>query len=45
MAINWGEWQWNAWEKGLAGYSPEVQAFFRAKRERKRQRREAPRGE
>ncbi len=34
VAINWGEWQWNAWEKGLAGYSPEVQEFFRANRQR-----------
>ena len=34
VAINWGEWQWNAWEAGLAGYDPETQAFFRAYRQR-----------
>ncbi|MBV9789244.1 MAG: SDR family NAD(P)-dependent oxidoreductase, partial [Chloroflexi bacterium] len=34
IAINWGEWQWNAWEKGLEGYNPEVQTFFRENRKR-----------
>lgn len=29
IAINWGEWEWNAWAAGLTGYSPEVQQFFR----------------
>ncbi|GCE29298.1 hypothetical protein KDA_47820 [Dictyobacter alpinus] len=32
IAINWGEWQWNAWEAGLSGYDEETQAFFRANR-------------
>lgn len=31
--INWGEWQWNAWEGELAGFTPDVQAFFRRNRE------------
>lgn len=30
--INWGEWQWNAWEGELAGFSPDVQTFFRRNR-------------
>ncbi|HJT58207.1 MAG TPA: SDR family oxidoreductase, partial [Ktedonobacteraceae bacterium] len=34
VAINWGEWQWNAWEAGLGGYDPEAQAFFRENRRR-----------
>ena len=34
VAIGWGEWQWNAWEAGLAGYDVEVQAFFRENRAR-----------
>ena len=29
VAINWGEWEWNGWEAGLSGYSPEVAQFFR----------------
>ncbi|MEM8530261.1 MAG: beta-ketoacyl synthase N-terminal-like domain-containing protein [Chloroflexota bacterium] len=32
IAINWGEWQWNAWEEGLAGYDSDMQDFFRANR-------------
>jgi acyl carrier protein len=32
VAINWGEWQWNAWEEGLAGFDPEIQEFFRENR-------------
>jgi acyl transferase domain-containing protein len=32
VAINWGEWQWNAWDAGLSGYDEETQAFFRANR-------------
>jgi acyl transferase domain-containing protein/acyl carrier protein len=32
VSINWGEWQWNAWEKGLEGFDPEIQAFFRENR-------------
>jgi acyl transferase domain-containing protein/acyl carrier protein len=34
LAINWGEWQWNAWGAGLSGYDPEVQEFFKKSRER-----------
>ncbi len=26
ISINWGEWQWNAWEAGLRGLSQEIQA-------------------
>lgn len=33
LSINWGEWQWNAWEDGLAGYEEGVQAFLRANRQ------------
>jgi acyl transferase domain-containing protein/acyl carrier protein len=32
VAINWGEWQWNAWDAGLSGYDEQTQAFFRANR-------------
>jgi hypothetical protein len=31
-SINWGEWQWNAWEEGMGGFSAEVQEYFRANR-------------
>ncbi|MGV9551665.1 KR domain-containing protein, partial [Streptomyces ardesiacus] len=34
VAIGWGEWTWNAWEAGLAGYDTEVQTFFRENRAR-----------
>ncbi|WP_267715823.1 type I polyketide synthase [Streptomyces sp. CoH17] len=34
VAIGWGEWTWNAWEAGLAGYDNEVQTFFRENRAR-----------
>ena len=34
IAINWGEWTWNAWEAGLAGYDQELQAFFKQNRQR-----------
>lgn len=34
FAINWGEWQWNAWEAGLAGYDENTQTFFKANRQR-----------
>ncbi len=33
VAIDWGEWQWNAWETGLVGYDIEAQAYFRAHRQ------------
>jgi NAD(P)-dependent dehydrogenase (short-subunit alcohol dehydrogenase family)/aryl carrier-like protein len=32
IAIDWGEWQWNAWENGLAGYGAEAQAYFKENR-------------
>ncbi|MEU1904649.1 type I polyketide synthase [Streptomyces hygroscopicus] len=34
VTIGWGEWQWNAWSAGLAGYDAEVQEFFRTNREK-----------
>ncbi|HEU5271639.1 MAG TPA: SDR family oxidoreductase [Jatrophihabitans sp.] len=34
LAVDWGEWAWNAWEEGLAGYTEELQEFFRANRAR-----------
>lgn len=33
LAINWGEWQWNAWEAGLSGYDQATASFFRANRQ------------
>jgi len=33
VAIDWGEWQWNAWEAGLTGYDMAAQTFFRAHRQ------------
>jgi NAD(P)-dependent dehydrogenase (short-subunit alcohol dehydrogenase family)/acyl carrier protein len=32
VAIDWGEWQWNAWDEGLAGFDPAVQELFRQNR-------------
>ncbi|MFJ2554492.1 MULTISPECIES: beta-ketoacyl synthase N-terminal-like domain-containing protein [unclassified Streptomyces] len=34
LTIGWGEWQWNAWEAGLAGYDVEIQEFFRTNRQK-----------
>jgi acyl transferase domain-containing protein/acyl carrier protein len=34
IAVNWGEWQWNAWEAGLSGYETELQNFFKQNRRR-----------
>jgi acyl carrier protein len=34
VAVNWSEWQWNAWDEGLTGYDAEVQAFLRENRQR-----------
>ena len=34
VSIAWGEWQWNAWSQGLAGYAPEARAFFEKNRDR-----------
>lgn len=33
VAIDWGEWQWDAWDAGLEGYPPEAQAYFRERRQ------------
>ncbi len=33
VSIDWSEWQWNAWEAGLAGYDIESQHFFRTQRQ------------
>jgi hypothetical protein len=33
-SVNWGEWTWNAWEEGLAGYDEALQKFFRENRAR-----------
>nr|WP_294167626.1 SDR family NAD(P)-dependent oxidoreductase [uncultured Sphingomonas sp.] len=32
VSIGWGEWQWDAWGEGLAGFPEEVQTFFKWKR-------------
>ncbi|WP_146057350.1 type I polyketide synthase, partial [Streptomyces sp. SM12] len=32
LAVGWGEWQWNAWEAGMAGYDPEMRDYFRDNR-------------
>jgi len=29
FSIDWGEWEWNGWEAGLASLSDEVRSFFR----------------
>lgn len=34
LAIDWGEWQWNAWEAGLAGYDAGTRAFLKEHRAR-----------
>jgi acyl transferase domain-containing protein len=34
VSVNWGEWTWNAWEGGLAGYADSLQEFFRENRAR-----------
>jgi acyl transferase domain-containing protein/acyl carrier protein len=34
IAIDWGEWQWNAWEEGLNGYDSDIQLFFKEHRQR-----------
>src|SRR5204863_6607950 len=33
VALDWSEWQWNAWEEGLSGYPSEAQQYFRGRRE------------
>jgi amino acid adenylation domain-containing protein len=34
IAVNWSEWQWNAWETGLSGYGRELENFFKHSRRR-----------
>jgi acyl transferase domain-containing protein/acyl carrier protein len=34
VAIDWSEWQWDAWEEGLLGYGEEARAFFKAHRQK-----------
>lgn len=34
IAVDWGEWQWNAWSAGLVGYDTLVQEFFIENRRR-----------
>ncbi|MFI6225939.1 SDR family NAD(P)-dependent oxidoreductase [Micromonospora echinospora] len=34
LAVDWGEWTWNAWADGLDAYDPDLQRFFRDHRER-----------
>jgi acyl transferase domain-containing protein len=34
LSVNWGEWTWNAWSAGLAGYADSLQEFFTANRAR-----------
>ncbi|MBB5873482.1 acyl transferase domain-containing protein [Allocatelliglobosispora scoriae] len=34
LSVNWGEWTWNAWTDGLAGYADSLQEFFQANRAR-----------
>ncbi|HET8844161.1 MAG TPA: SDR family NAD(P)-dependent oxidoreductase, partial [Ktedonobacteraceae bacterium] len=33
VAIDWGEWQWDAWDAGLEGYPPEARTYFRERRQ------------
>jgi acyl transferase domain-containing protein len=32
VAIDWGEWEWNAWSDGLAGYDEATRIFFEKNR-------------
>ncbi|MGX6606765.1 SDR family NAD(P)-dependent oxidoreductase [Micromonosporaceae bacterium Da 78-11] len=34
LSVGWGEWKWNAWSDGLAGYADSLQEFFTANRSR-----------
>ncbi|TDQ00457.1 type I polyketide synthase [Labedaea rhizosphaerae] len=34
VSVDWGEWQWNAWEEGLSGYADSLQEFLRDNRKR-----------
>ena len=32
VAIDWGEWQWDAWGEGLLGFPEEAQIYFKERR-------------
>jgi len=32
VAIDWGEWRWDAWEAGLGGFPEEAQTYFKERR-------------
>jgi acyl carrier protein len=34
FAINWGEWQWDAWQEGLLGFDAKIAAVFKETRRR-----------
>jgi NAD(P)-dependent dehydrogenase (short-subunit alcohol dehydrogenase family)/acyl carrier protein len=34
VSLDWGEWQWNAWEVGLEGFDPEIRNLFRETRKK-----------
>jgi acyl carrier protein len=34
FAINWGEWQWDAWQEGLLGFDSKIAAYFKENRMR-----------
>jgi acyl transferase domain-containing protein/alpha-ketoglutarate-dependent taurine dioxygenase/acyl carrier protein len=34
VAIDWSEWQWDAWQEGLLAFDPEIREFFRENRRR-----------
>jgi NAD(P)-dependent dehydrogenase (short-subunit alcohol dehydrogenase family) len=34
VAVNWSEWQWNAWDNALSGHDETARAFFRENRQR-----------
>ncbi len=32
ISIDWGEWQWNAWDEGIAAFGPEFETFLKENR-------------
>ena len=34
FSVDWGEWQWDAWQEGLEGFPEEAQLYFKEKRQR-----------
>jgi acyl transferase domain-containing protein/acyl carrier protein len=34
ISVNWNEWQWNAWDEGLAGFGGDVHQHFQENRQR-----------